>query len=96
MPVTRKPTEETTPHQPSPEDPEFQCYLRKGGSSGHSDPEPEVKDVRFTLVVPGPLCHDVDQQLRRLPFRKSRLQWILEAMTEKLQRERKAKAGEDE
>jgi hypothetical protein len=93
MPVTRKPTEETTPHQPSPEDPEFQRYLRKGGSSGHSDPEPEepeVKEVRFTMVVPGPLCHDVDEQRRRLPFRKSRIQWILEAMTEKLQRERKA------
>ncbi len=96
MPVTRKPTEETTPHQPSPEDPEFQRYLRKGGSSGHSDPDPEVKDVRFTLVVPGPLCQEVDQLLHQLPFKKARHQWILEAMTEKLQRERKAKAGEDE
>ena len=43
MPVTRKPTEETTTHQPSPEDPEFQRYLRKGGSSGQDTTEPEVK-----------------------------------------------------
>jgi hypothetical protein len=94
MPVTRKPTEETTPHQPLPEDPEFQRYLRKGGSSGHADPEPEAKDVRFTLVVPGPLCHEIDQRLQQLPFKKSRHQWILEAMTEKLKRDQKAGADE--
>jgi hypothetical protein len=96
MPVTRKPTEETTPHQPLPDDPEFQRYLRKGGSAGQSEPEPEAKDVRFTLVVPGPLCHEVDQHLKRLPFRKPRLQWILEAMTEKLQREQKEKGAADD
>jgi hypothetical protein len=94
MPVTRKPAEETAPHEPLPEDPAFQRYLRKGGSSGHADPEPETKDVRFTLVVPGPLCHEVDQLLQQLPFKKARHQWILEAITEKLQRERKAEADE--
>ena len=94
MPVTRKPTEETTTHQPLPEDPEFQRYLRKGGSSGQATTEPEVKDVRFTLVVPGPLCQEIDQLLHKLPFKKPRLQWILEAITEKLQRDQKAEADE--
>jgi hypothetical protein len=94
MPVTRKPTEETTPHEPLPEDPEFQRYLRKGGSSARVESEPEVKDVRFTLAVPGPLCQEVDQLLHQLPFKKSRIQWILEAMTEKLKRDQKAKADE--
>lgn len=96
MAVTRKPTEEPTLHAPLPEDPAFQRYLRKGGSAAHSDPEPEpkVKEVRFTLVVPGPLCQEVDQQLQQLPFKKSRIQWILEAMTEKLKRDQKAGNGE--
>jgi hypothetical protein len=94
MPVTRKPTEDTIPPQPLPEDPEFQRYLHKGGSSGHSDPAPEMKDVRFTLVVPGPLCHEVDQLLQQLPFKKARHQWVLEAMTEKLKREQKGEAND--
>jgi hypothetical protein len=98
MAVTRKPTEETIAHKPLPEDSEFQRYLSKGGSSAHSDPEPEVKDVRFTLVVPGPLCQEVDQLLQQLPFKKARHQWILEAMTEKVKRDQKAaaKAAADE
>jgi hypothetical protein len=94
MAVTRKPTEVTPPPEPLPEDPAFQRYLRKGGSSAHSDPELEVKDVRFTLVVPGPLCQEVDQLLHQLPFKKSRHQWVLEAMTEKVKRDQKA-AGDE-
>jgi hypothetical protein len=93
MPVTRKPTEETAPHQPLPEDPEFQRYLRKGGSSAHSDPEPEVRDVRFTMVIPEPLCLEIDASRKKLsPLKKSRIQWLLEAAMEKLERERKAEA----
>ncbi len=93
MPVTRKPTEESTPHEPLPEDPEFQRYLRKGGSSGHSDPEPEVKDVRFTMVIPDPLCLEIDTSRKKLlPRKVSRIQWLVEAAMEKLERERKSDA----
>jgi hypothetical protein len=89
MPVTRKPTEERAPQEPLPNDPAFQRYLRKGGSAGHFDTEPEAKEVRFTMVVPGPMCQEVDQQ-RLLPFKRSRIQWILEAMAEKLKRDQKS------
>jgi hypothetical protein len=36
------------------------------------------------------LCREVDQLLQHLPFKKSRHQWVLEAMTEKLKRDQKA------
>ena len=91
MPVTRKPTEETAPHEPLPKDPEFQRYLRKGGSSAHSDPEP--KDIRQTLVIPGILCQELDQLREKLlPLKKSRHQWVLEAIMEKVKRDKKADA----
>jgi hypothetical protein len=89
MPVTRKPTEDTTPHEPLSEDSAFQRYLRKGGSSAHSDPEP--KDVKFTLQIPGALCLELDQLREKLlPLKKSRHQWVLEAIMEKVKRDQKA------
>jgi hypothetical protein len=91
MPVTRKPTEEAKPHEPLPEDPEFQRYLRKGGSSGHA--EQEMKDVKQTLTIPGALCLELDQLREKLlPLKKSRHQWVLEAIMEKIKRDKKAEA----
>jgi hypothetical protein len=89
MPVTRKPTEEASPPEPVPKDPEFQRYLRKGGSSGHA--EPVAKDVRQTLIIPGALCLEVDHLREKLhPLKKSRHQWVLEAIMEKVKRDKKA------
>jgi hypothetical protein len=93
MAVTRKPTEEPTPQTPLPEDPAFQNYLRKGGSSARSEPTPEAKDVRFTMVLPEPLCSEIDTSRKSLlPRKVSRIQWLVEAAIEKLERERKAEA----
>jgi hypothetical protein len=92
MPVTRKPTEESRSHEPLPEDPEFQRYLRKGGSSAHSS-EQELKDVKQTLTIPGVLCQELDQLREKLlPLKKSRHQWVLEAIMEKVKRDQKADA----
>jgi hypothetical protein len=91
MPVTRKPAEEVKPHAPAPENLEFQRYLRKGGTSGHSAPEP--KDVRQTLIITGVLCQEIDQLRERLlPLKKSRHQWLLEAIMEKVKRDKKAES----
>jgi hypothetical protein len=89
MPVTRKPKEETAPSEPLTEDDEFQRYLRKGGSAAHSNPEP--KDVRQTLVIPGVLCQEIDHLREKLlPLKKSRHQWVLEAIMERVKRDKKA------
>jgi len=91
MPVTRKPKEEAAPSEPLTEDAKFQRYLRKGGSSGHAEPEP--KDVRQTLIIPGVLCQEIDQLREKLlPLKKSRHQWVLEAIMEKVKRDKKAEA----
>jgi hypothetical protein len=93
MAVTRKPTGTGTPQEPLTKDSAFQRYLNKGGSAAH--PEPEAKDVRFTLTIPGPLCQQVDQLLEKLlPLKKSRHQWVLEACMEKVKRDQKSAAEE--
>jgi hypothetical protein len=92
MPVTRKPKEEESASPEAlTEDAAFQRYLSKGGSSGHADAEP--KDVRQTLIIPGVLCREVDQLREKLlPLKKSRHQWVLEAIMEKVKRDKKADA----
>ncbi len=91
MSVTRKPADKSAPQEPLPNDPAFQRYLRKGGSAASA--EPEAKDVRFTLEVPGPLCLQIDQLREKLlPLKKSRHQWVLEACMEKVKRDQKAAA----
>jgi hypothetical protein len=95
MPVTRKPTDNSALQETLPNDPAFQRYLRKGGSAAHPNPDSEVKDIRFTLAIPGPLCREVDQLLEKLlPLKKSRHQWVLEAILEKVKRDQKAGADE--
>ena len=87
MAVTRKPTDKQVPQGPLEDAPAFQQYLQKGGSAGKSQQE-TPKDVRFTLQVPGHLCHDLDQLREARPIKISRHQWVLEAILEKIQRER--------
>jgi hypothetical protein len=87
MAVTRKPTDEQMPHASLPDDPAFQQYLHKGGSAAKSQQAPP-KEVRFTLHIPGPLCQDLDQVRQARPIKISRHQWVLEAILEKIQRER--------
>jgi hypothetical protein len=87
MAVTRKPKDEQAPQGPLQDDPAFQQYLQKGGSAAKSQQE-TPKDVRFTLQIPGPMCQDLDQLRQARPIKISRHQWVLEAILEKIQRER--------
>lgn len=57
----------------------------KGMSSG--DPTPEEEEVRFTLRAPRYIFSRIDGSRRARPGHLSRNTWILEAITEKLQRE---------
>jgi hypothetical protein len=86
MSVTRKPQDEPALQGVVPEDPAFQHYLSKGGSAAQTQQE-APKDVRFTLQIPGPLCHEVDRLREGRPLKISRHQWVLEAILEKMQRE---------
>ena len=88
MPVTRKPTDAPALPEPAQEDSAFQQYLRKGGSAAKTQQE-TPKDVRFTLQIPGPLCQELDQLREARPLKISRHQWVLEAILEKIQRERR-------
>jgi hypothetical protein len=87
MAVTRKPKDEQAPQGPLQDDSAFQQYLHKGGSAAKSQQE-IPKDVRFTLQIPGSLCQDLDRLREARPIRISRHQWVLEAILEKIQRER--------
>jgi hypothetical protein len=86
MPVTRRPKDEPALQGALPEDPAFQQYLSKGGSSTKTQPE-TPKDVRFTLHIPGPLCQELDRLRDARPLKISRHQWVLEAILERIQRE---------
>ena len=52
-----------------------------------------MKDVKQTLTIPGALCQELDQLREKLlPLKKSRHQWVLEAIMEKVKRDKKAAA----
>jgi hypothetical protein len=90
MAVTRKPKDVQTSQEALPEDPAFQQYLHKGGSAAKTQPEvlqETPKEVRFTLHIPGSLCHELDALRGARPLKISRHQWVLEAILEKIQRE---------
>ena len=84
MPITRKPTEE--PLSQGSSQSAYEAYLHKGGSAAQAAAE-ELRDVRFTLQVPGLVCQRLDNVRRRRPVKTSRHYWVLEAIMEKLQRE---------
>jgi hypothetical protein len=89
MPITRKPPDEPLSEEPLPNQSAFDAYLRKGGSA--ASPEPGgPKDVRFTLQIPGPLCEQLDQLRSQSPVKTSRHHWVLEAIAQRIQRERGA------
>lgn len=90
MSVTRKPKDVPTSQGMLPEDPAFQHYLQKGGSAAKVQVEASEetpKDVRFTLHIPGSLCQELEGLRKARPFKISRHQWVLEAISEKIQRE---------
>ena len=84
MAVSRKPKEETT-QQVS--DKALEEYLRKGGSTPQTQPVP-VKDVRFSLTIPAAICEELDTLRDSRRLKTSRHKWVLEAIVEKIERER--------
>jgi hypothetical protein len=89
MPITRKPTDENLPEEPLPNQSAFEAYLRKGGSAASPQAE-RLKDVRFTLQIPGLLCQQLDQLRQQSVVKTSRHHWVLEAIAQRIQREAQA------
>jgi hypothetical protein len=90
--VSRKPPKEGTP-EPGLDDAALQAFVGKGGSAAVTESaapkEAQKKDVRFTLVIPSAMCSDIDQIRARLPGKVSRHQWVIEAIYEKIERDRR-------
>lgn len=84
MAVSRKPKEETAPQV---SDKALEEYLRKGGSTAKT-PTASVKDVRFSLTIPAAICEELDALRDSRRLKTSRHKWVLEAIVEKLERER--------
>jgi hypothetical protein len=86
MAITRKPVDETRAES----DPSaYEAYLRKGGSVAQTLAE-GPKGVRFTLQIPGELCQELDRLRQQSPVKTSRHHWVLEAIAQRIQREREA------
>ena len=84
MTVSRKPQDEHS--QPASEK-DLAEYLRKGGSTPQTQPVP-VKDVRFSLTIPAAICEELDTLRDSRTLKTSRHKWVLEAIVEKIERER--------
>lgn len=63
-------------------------FIEKGGSVSTQDGI-SYKDVRFTLTVPYKICKALDRVRLSMPIKTSRHKWVLEAIIEKLTREKK-------
>jgi hypothetical protein len=84
MAVSRKPKEESAPHV---SDKALEEYLRKGGSTAKTQSAP-MKDIRFSLTIPATICEEVDGLRASRRLKTSRHKWVLEAIVEKIERER--------
>ena len=84
MAVSRKPKEEITQHI---SDKALEEYLHKGGSTAKAQSAP-MKDVRFSLTIPAAICEELDGLRASRRLKTSRHKWVLEAIVEKIERER--------
>jgi hypothetical protein len=84
MTVSRKPQDE---HPQQISDRNLEEYLRKGGSTAKTRAVP-VKDVRFSLTIPAAICEELDTLRDSRTLKTSRHKWVLEAIVEKIERER--------
>ncbi len=88
MAIARKPTRRDG--QGSGVD--IDALINKGGSvaaSPHPNGEPDAEDdAAFTLRMPRKLLQSLDAHLKTKPIKMPRQFWILEAILEKLERER--------
>lgn len=84
MAVSRKPKEEPTQNV---SDKALEEYLHKGGSTAKTRTAP-AKDIRFSLTIPAAICEELDALRDSRRLKTSRHKWVLEAIVEKLERER--------
>jgi hypothetical protein len=84
MAVSRKPKEEPIPPV---SDKALEEYLHRGGSTAKTRTAP-VKDVRFSLTIPAAICEELDALRNSRRLKTSRHKWVLEAIVEKIERER--------
>ena len=84
MAVSRKPKEE---YAQQISDRDLEEYLRKGGSTAKARAVP-VKGVRFSLTIPAAICKELDALRDSRTLKTSRHKWVLEAIVEKIERER--------
>jgi len=90
MAITRKPQSKAAPSV------DIDALINKGGTiaqagQGTPDAEQESDTSAFTLRVPKALLRDVDAHLKKKPIKTQRQYWILEAVMEKLERERSSR-----
>jgi hypothetical protein len=68
--------------------------IAKGGevASVKTSPVSNNKNIKpIKLLIPAGLLNEVDELLISLPIKRTRINWILEAIYEKLQREQSGK-----
>jgi uncharacterized membrane protein len=80
MPIAKKPTqdEETSQSQ-------INAVISKGGSVANQD---RAKTEKILIRIPNTLLDRVDTDLTTRPLKTPRNTWILEAILEKLERQR--------
>jgi hypothetical protein len=86
MAVKGLPKTVTTP-APAAKDREIETFIRRGGSTA-SDAPPDVKTKSVLLNVPHDVLADIDRLRADRRLKTPRHTWIMEAIIEKLDRER--------
>lgn len=85
MSISKKPTAKTAKSEA-----EVQALIKKGGSSANPSEENKKskKDVfPVTLRLPSEFSNRIDAVLNKRAFKMPRHTWLLEAISEKLERE---------
>lgn len=67
------------------ENPKLRNFVQGGGSPAASSKADD--GVKFTLPIPGKLLTRLERHREALPIPTKRIQWILQAIAEKLERD---------
>ena len=88
MPIRPKPTVTPQP-SPPPNEAAIQAFISKGGSVALSDETGSDSVQPVNLKIPKQVLNTIDELVAARPVKTYRVQWLLEAIHEKIQRERK-------
>jgi hypothetical protein len=88
MAISRRPSVKTE----TTSDVNIDALIAKGGSVPQEvikeEPKAQKADVAFTLRIPSDICEKLDH-LRKVPYKTSRQQWVIEAIVQRLSKEEK-------